>query len=168
MAPAGFNQPSYHADAGLDLNLHRWFAEAEAGVDSADDQQTRTGYILRAHGLLLLQATHHWRLGGGVHYSQLTTSTYTKHDRWPVVAAMYENDWVRSTLEYLLPGSDGRYSLTGPLIDLRVRIAGGFYFRERVAAFAFRNPFGGDSAYHPGAEGDIGLIYVLHDRVPRN
>jgi hypothetical protein len=168
LAPAGFAQPSYNADAGVDLNLHRWFTEAEVGVDSANDQQTRNGYKLRAHGLFLLHATHHWRFGGGVHYSQLTTSTYTKHDRWPIVAAMYENDWVRSTLEYLLPGGDARYGLTGPVVDLRVRISGGFYFRERVAAFAFKNSSGSDFAYHPGAEGDIGLIYVIHDSVPQN
>jgi len=164
LAPAGFNQPKYNTDAGLDLKLHRWFTEAEVGADSADDQTTRTGYTLRTHGLLLIQATRRWRFGGGVHYSQLTTSTYVKHDRWPVVAAMYENDWVRSTMEYLLPSSDRRYNLTGPLLDLRVRITGGFYFRERIAAFAFQNPFGSDSSYHPGAEGDIGLMYVFHER----
>ncbi len=164
LAPTGFNQPSYNADAGVDLKLHRWLAEAEGGVDSADDQTTHTGYTLRAHGLFLVRATRRWRFGGGVHYSQLTTSTYTKHDRWPVVAAMYENDWVRSSFEYLLPGSDSRYGLTGPLLDLRVRITAGFYIRERVAAFAFRNPYGGDSGYHGGAEGDFGVMYVVHDR----
>jgi len=167
LAPTGFNQPSYNADAGVNLKLHRWLVEGETGVDSADDQTTRTGYTLRAHGLLLVRATRRWRFGGGVHYSQLTTSAYTKHDRWPVAAVMYENDWVRSSFEYLLPGSDSRYGLTGPLLDLRVRITGGFYIRERVAAFAFRNPYGGDSGYHAGAEGDFGVMYVVHDKVPR-
>ncbi|HUJ95988.1 MAG TPA: hypothetical protein VLW84_12030 [Terriglobales bacterium] len=163
LAPAGFNSPAYHADAGDDLHLRRWFGEAEVGVDTADDQQTRTGFTVRAHGLFMFRATTSWRFGGGLHYSSLNTTTYTKHNHWPVVAAMYENDWFRANLEYLLPGGDRLYRLTGPLVDMSFRIAGGFFFRERVAGFAFRNPYGGDSHYHPGAEADIGLMYVFGD-----
>jgi len=163
LAPAGFNSPLYHIEFGDDLALRRWFTQAEVGVDSADDQQIRTGYTLRAHTLVMFQATPSWRFGGGIHYSELATSKYIKHNRWPVIAAMYESGWFRGTFKYLLPGSDPDYNSTGPLCEMRFHIADGFYFRERIAAFAFRNPYGGDSHYHPGAEADIGLMYVFRD-----
>jgi hypothetical protein len=161
---AGFATPYYNGDAGVNVTLRRLFVEAEVGADSGNKLDTKDGYTVRTHGLLMLQATRRWRFGGGIHYSALTTSQYKKHDRWPVVAAMFEKSWFRGNFEYLLPGSDRGYNLNGPLIDLRFRISKGVYYRQRLVAFVYRNPFEAVPSYHTSSELDYGLIYVFRDR----
>jgi hypothetical protein len=105
-------------------------------------------------------------LGGGVRYSEVTTSLYKKHDRWPVAEAMYERRWLRANVEYLAAGSDHRYHLTGALLDLRIRLGRGVYYRERVSGFVYRNPFEVNPSYHKGSDLDYGMIYVFKHRAP--
>jgi hypothetical protein len=164
---SGYTSPFFDANTGLDADLRPLFVEAEVGADTANKQDTRDGYTVKAHGLLMLRVASGWHLGGGVRYSELTTSLYKKHDRWPVAAVMFQRKWFRGNVEYLAPGSDHRYHLTGALLDLRIRLARGIYYRERVSGFVYRNPFEANPSYHKGSDLDYGLIYVFNDR-PRS
>jgi hypothetical protein len=164
---SGYTSPFFEGNTGFDVDLRPLFVEGEVGADTANKQDTGNGYTVIAHGLLMLQVARGWHLGGGVRYSELTTSLYKKHDRWPVAAAMFERKWFRANVEYLAPGSDHRYHLTGALLDLRIRVAHGFYYRERVSGFVYRNPFEATPSYHKGSDLDYGLIYVFKDR-PRS
>ncbi len=167
---AGFGLPgmgfsySYVADAGIDVNIRRLFMQAEIGADTGYKEDVHDGYTVRTHGTLMLRTTKSWSFGGGIHYSALTTSAYKKHNRWPALAAMYEHDFLRGTLNYLLPGSDDRYNLTGAIVDLRFRLKRGLYWRQRLGIFVFRNPFEANPSYHKGAELNWSLAYVFRDR----
>jgi hypothetical protein len=156
-----FQSPYYNADAGIDWgNLRPIFFEAEAGADTANPTPLRDGYTVRAHGLVMVRATPHWRFGGGVHFSELFSSKYDNHSTWPTVGAMFEQDWFRLNAQYLIPTSTD-YSLNGPLFDVRMHIKKGFYFRERVGIYAYRNPNGASPAHHVSAVVDFGVLYVF-------
>jgi hypothetical protein len=108
----------------------------------------------------MLRATQHWRLGGGVHFSELFTCKYDNHSTWPTVGAMFEHHWFRLNAQYLIPtGTD--YTLNGPLFDMRMHIKRRFYFRERVGVYAYRNPNGATPSHHVSAVADFGVIYVF-------
>jgi hypothetical protein len=164
LSNSGYTSPYFDGNTGVDVDLRRFFVEAEGGADTANKQDTGNGYTVKAHGSLLLQVAAGLYFGGGVRYSEVTTSQYKKHDRWPVAEAMYERRWLRANVEYLAPGSDHRYHLTGALLDLRIRLARGVYYRERVSGFVYRNPFEVNPSYHKGSDLDYGMIYVFGDR----
>jgi hypothetical protein len=164
LSGSGYKSPYFDGNTGVDVNFHRFFAEAEGGADTANKRDTGNGFTVKAHSFFVLRVTRALSFGGGVRYSELTTSQYKKHDRWPVAEAMYERRWLRANVEYLAPGSDHRYHLTGGLLDLRIRLARGIYYRERVSAFVFRNPFEAHPSYHRGSDLDYGVIYVFKDR----
>ncbi|HXM23392.1 MAG TPA: OmpA family protein, partial [Terriglobales bacterium] len=132
----------------------------EAGADTANPDGLKDGVTVRAHGFVMLHATEHWRLGGGIHFSELFTSKYDNHSTWPTVGAMFEQDWFRRNAQYLIPtGTD--YSLTGPLFDMRMHMKGRFYFRERVGIYSYRNPNQATPSHHVSAVADFGVIYVF-------
>jgi hypothetical protein len=164
LSDSGYTSPYFDGNTGIDVDLGRFFVEAESGADTAKKQDTGNGYTLKAHGLLMFRVARGFYFGGGVRYSEVTTSLYKKHDRWPAAEAMYERRWLRANVEYLAPGSDHRYHLTGGLLDLRIRLAKGIYYRERVTGFVYRNPFEVNPSYHKGSDLDYGLMYVFKDR----
>src|ERR1700674_3632514 len=71
---SGYTSPFFDANTGVDVDLRPLFVEAEVGADTANKQDTRDGYTAKAHGLLMLRVASGWHLGGGVRYSELTTS----------------------------------------------------------------------------------------------
>jgi hypothetical protein len=156
-----FQSPYYNADGGVDWgNLQPIFFEVEAGADTANPKPLKDGATVRAHGVVMVRATPHWRLGGGVHFSELFTSKYDNHSTWPTLGAMFEQDWFRLNAQYLIPtGAD--YSLTGPLFDMRMHIKKRFYFRERVGIYAYRNPNEASPSHHVSAVADFGILYVF-------
>ena len=156
-----FQSPYYNGDAGIDWGkLRPVFFEAEAGADTANPSPLNNGYTVRAHGLVMMRATPHWRLGGGVHFSELFSSKYNNHSTWPTLGVMFERDWFRLNAQYLIPTSTD-YSLNGPLFDMRMHLKRRFYFRERVGIFAYRNPNDGSPSYHVSAVADFGVLYVF-------
>jgi hypothetical protein len=156
-----FQSPYFNVDAGVDWgNRTPIFVEGEVGADTANPNGSKDGTTFRAQGVLMWRATTHWRIGGGVHFSELFTSRYDNHGTWPTVGAMFEQDWFRLNAQYLIPtGSD--YSLTGPLFDMRMHIRNGFYFRERVGIYAYRNPNEPNPSHHVSAVADFGILYVF-------
>jgi hypothetical protein len=156
-----FHSPYYNVDAGVDWGAQGpTLLEAEAGADTANPKPLKDGFTVRAHGLVMLRATHNWRLGGGIHFSELFTSKYDNHSIWPTVGAMFEQDWFRLNAQYLIPtGTD--YSLTGPLFDMRMHIKKRFYFRERVGIYSYRNPNEASPSHHVSAVADVGILYVF-------
>jgi outer membrane protein OmpA-like peptidoglycan-associated protein len=156
-----FQSPYYNADAGIDWgNLHPIFFEAEIGADTANPNPLKDGFTVRAHGLVMVRSTEHWRFGGGVHFSELFTSKYDNHSTWPTLGAMFEQDWFRLNAQYLIPtGTD--YSLTGPLFDMRMHMRKGFFFRERVGIYSYRNPNEVSPSHRVSAVADFGVLYVF-------
>jgi hypothetical protein len=156
-----FQSPYYNADGGIDWgNLRPIFFEAEVGADTANPKPLKDGYTIRADGLVMVRATQHWRLGGGAHFSELFSSKYNNHSTWPTLGAMFEQDWFRLNVQYLIPtGAD--YSLNGPLFDMRMHMKGRFYFRERVGIYAYRNPNEAIPSHHVSALADFGVLYVF-------
>jgi hypothetical protein len=156
-----FQSPYYNADAGIDWgSLRPIFLEAEAGADTANPRPLKDGYTVRAHGIVMVRATPHWRFGGGVHFSELFSSKYNNRSAWPTLGAMFEQDWFRLNAQYLIPTRTD-YSLTGPLFDMRMHIKGRFYFRERVGIYAYRNPNEAIPSHHVSAVADFGVLYVF-------
>jgi hypothetical protein len=156
-----FQSPYYNADAGVDWgNLRPIFFEAETGVDTANPKPLNNGYTLRAHGLVMVRATPHWRFGGGVHFSELFSSKYNNRSAWPTVGAMFEQDWFRLNAQYLIPTTTD-YSLNGPLFDMRMHLKQKFYLRERVGIYAYRNPNETSPSHHVSAVVDFGVLYVF-------
>ena len=157
-----FQSPYYYGDVGVDWgSLRPIFYEAEAGADTANPTGLTDGVTVRAHGVVLFRATTHWRLGGGVHFSELLTSQYDNHSVWPTVGAMFQQDWFRLNAQYLIPTSTD-YSLTGPLFDMRMHLKQRFYFRERVGIYVYRNPNQESPSHHVSAVADFGILYVFH------
>jgi outer membrane protein OmpA-like peptidoglycan-associated protein len=154
-----FQSPYYNADAGIDWgNPRPIFLEGEIGADTANPNPLKDGYTLRAHGVVMVRATKHWRLGGGFHFSELFTSKYDNHSTWPTLGAMFEQDWFRLNAQFLIPtGTD--YSLAGPLFDMRMHLKGRFYFRERVGIYSYRNPNEVSPSHHVSAVADFGVLY---------
>jgi len=157
----GFQSPYYNADVGVDWgSLHPIFFEAEAGADTANPKGLDNGVTMRAEGIAMVRVTPHWRLGGGVHFSELFTSKYNDHSTWPTVGAMFERDWFRLNAQYLIPtGTD--YTLNGPLFDMRMHMKSRFYLRERVGIYDYRNPNEASPSHHVSAVADFGAIYVF-------
>jgi hypothetical protein len=156
-----FQSPYYNADAGVDWgDLRPIFFEAETGVDTANPKPLNNGYSLRAHGLVMLRATPRWRLGGGVHFSELFSSKYNNHSTWPTVGAMFEQNWFRLNAQYLIPTTTD-YSLNGPLFDIRLHLKQRFFFRQRVGIYAYRNPNEASPSHHLSAVVDFGVLYVF-------
>ena len=156
-----FQSPYYNADAGVDWgNLGSIFVEGEIGVDTANPNGLKDGTTFRAQVVAMWRVSPHWRLGGGVHFSELFTSQYDNHSTWPTVGALFEQDWFRLNAQYLIPTTTD-YSLTGPLFDMRMHIRNGFYLRERVGIYAYRNPNEPSPSHHVSAVADFGVIYVF-------
>jgi hypothetical protein len=156
-----FQSPYYNGDVGVDWgNLRPVFVEAEAGADTANPTGLNNGVTFRVHGVVMWRATRHWRLGGGVHFSELFTSKYDNHSTWPTVGAMFEQDWFRLNAQYLIPTSTD-YTLNGPLFDMRMHLKKRFYFRERVGIYAYRNPNEASPSHHVSAVVDFGILYVF-------
>jgi hypothetical protein len=42
---------------------------------------------------MMVRASPHWRLGGGVHFSNLFASKFDKRSIWPTLGALFEKDW---------------------------------------------------------------------------
>src|SRR5579872_5176801 len=117
----GFQSPYYNADIGVDWgDLRPTFFETEVGADTANPNGLSNGTTVRAHGVVLWRANPHWRLGGGVHFSDLFTSKYDKQSFWPTLGAMFEKDWFRLNAQLLIPASSD--NLVGPLFDVRMHL----------------------------------------------
>ena len=68
----GFQSPYYDADVGVDWgSLRPTFYEAEVGADTANPNGINNGTTFRAEGVVLWRTSPHWRLGGGIHFSDL-------------------------------------------------------------------------------------------------
>jgi hypothetical protein len=156
--------PSYNADAGVDLLHKKLLVEVEGGGDTADASRGSDGHTFRLHGLAFYRIASRWRLGAGVHFSEFSSSTYKKRDLWPTVAAMYEHDWLRANIQYLLPGTNHDYRETGPLVDLRFHLIKNFYFRQRSALLFYRDALESPPGRHVGSELTFGVLYEFHRR----
>jgi len=156
-----FQSPYYDADVGVDWgSLGPIFVEAEAGADTANPKPLNNGVTMRALGVVMVRTSQHWRLGGGVHFSELLTSQYNNHSTWPTVGAMFEQEWFRLNAQYLIPTTTD-YTLNGPLFDARVHLKGKFYFRERLGVYGYRNPNEAYPSHHVSAVVDFGVLYVF-------
>ena len=156
-----FRSLYYNVDGGMDWGTSKpIFVEAELGADTANPDPLKDGTTIRAHGLVMAKTKGPWRFGGGVHFSELFTSRYDNHSTWPTVGAMFEQGWFRLNAQYLVPTTTD-YSLTGPLFDLRMHMKRGFYLRERVGIYAYRNPNEANPSHHVSAVADFGVIYVF-------
>jgi len=160
----GKSNPNYNADAGVDLNHNRLFAEFEGGADTANESGGSTGYTYRLHGLLFYRGKSRWSYGGGVHYSEFTAQLYKKHDLWPTLALLYERGPARVNFQYLFPGENTDYHEQGPLVDLRVHLIKGFYYRQRTDVLFYRDALQSPPAHHVGSENTFGVLYVFGKR----
>jgi hypothetical protein len=155
----GFQSPYYNGDVGVDWgDLHSTFFEGEAGADTANPNGLNNGTTFRAHGVVMWRTTPHWRLGGGVHFSDLFTSKYDKDSVWPTLGAMFEKDWFRLNAQFLIPTSPD--DLAGPLFDMRMHLRKRFYFRERVGIYWYVSSEASPSR-HVSAVADFGVLYVF-------
>jgi hypothetical protein len=156
----GFQSPYYNGDVGVDWgDLHSTFFEAEAGADTANPNGLDNGVTFRAHGTVMWRATPHWRLGGGIHFSNLFSSRYDKRSIWPTLGAMFEKDWFRLNAQLLIPTSPD--DLVGPLFDMRMHLRKKFYFRERVGIYWYVSFNEASPSRHPSAVADFGVLYVF-------
>jgi hypothetical protein len=155
-----FQSPYYNGDVGVDWgDLHRTFFEAEAGADTANPNGLDNGVTFRAHGAVMWRPTPLWRLGGGVHFSDLFSSRYDKRSVWPTLGAMFEKDWFRLNAQLLIPTSPD--DLVGPLFDMRMHLRKRFYFRERVGIYWYVSFNEASPSRHPSAVADFGVLYVF-------
>lgn len=155
----GFQSPYYIADIGVDWgDLRATFFEAEAGADTANPNGLNNGVTLRGHGLVMWRATPHWRLGGGLHFSDLFTSRYDKQQVWPSLGAMFERDWFRLNAQFLIPTSPT--ALVGPLFDMRMHLKRRFYLRERIGIYWYVTDLE-PSSRRASAVADFGILYVF-------
>ena len=155
----GFQSPYYTADVGVDWgDLRPTFFEAEAGADTANPNSLNTGVTFRAHGVVMWRATPHWRLGGGIHFSDLFTSKYGKQQVWPTLGAMFEKQWFRLNAQLLIPTSPN--ALVGPLFDMRMHLKKRFYLHERVVIYWYVTDLE-PSSRRASAVADFGILYVF-------
>ncbi|GEM_PF-4430851 len=160
----GKSNPNYNLDGGVDLSHQRLFAELEAGADTANASGTSNGYNIRTHALAFYRGKGHWSIGGGIHYAEFKSNSYTKHDFWPTAALLYDLKWLRLNSQYLFPGSNSDYHETGPLFDLRIRLTHGFYYRERFSVLHYTDNLQNPPQVHWGREATFGIMYVFRDR----
>ena len=154
----GFQSPYYNADVGVDWgDLRPTFFEAEFGADTANPTGINNGATVRGHGVVMWRTSPHWRLGGGIHFSELYTSIYDKQSIWPTLGAMFENHWFRMNAQMLIPPSPNQ--LVGPLFDMRVHLRKSLYFRERVGIYWYVGST--DPSRHASAVADFGVLYVF-------
>ena|SRR3981081_4307351 len=155
----GFQSPYYNVDAGIDWGkLHPILFEAEAGADTANPTPLKDGYTVRGHGFMMVRASPHWRLGGGVHFSNLFASKFDKRSIWPTLGALFEKDWFRLNAQLLIPTTPDE--LVGPLFDMRIRLTKKFYFRERVGIYWYV-PNSANHSRQASAVADFGILYVF-------
>jgi hypothetical protein len=155
-----FQSPYYNGDVGVDWgDLGPTFVEAEAGADTANPDGLNNGATFRAHGVVMWRANPQWRLGGGVHFSDLFASAYGKRDVWPTLGAMFEQGRFRLNAQLLIPTNPN--ALVGPLFDMRVHLRKKLYFRERVGIYWYVNPTEASPSRHASAVADFGVLYVF-------
>jgi hypothetical protein len=160
----GKSNPNYDVDAGTDVSYQKLFVELEAGADTANASGTSDGYNIRTHVLAFYRKTDRWSFGGGMHYAEFKSKAYTKHDFWPTLAVLYDRKWLRLNSQYLLPGSNSDYHETGPLLDLRLRLTHGFYYRDRFALLHYTNELQSPPQVHWGREATFGILYVFPEK----
>ena len=160
----GKSNPNYNADAGIDVKYQRLFGEVEAGFDTANASGTDKGCNIRTHGLAFYRVKGHWNIGGGMHYAEFKSNSYTKHDFWPTFAALYDGKWLRLNSQYLFPGSNSDYHETGPLFDLRLRLTHGFYYRDRFALLHYTDNLQSPPEGHWGREAMFQVLYVFKEK----
>jgi hypothetical protein len=160
----GKSNPNYNADGGADLTYNHLFGEFEAGGDTANALDTDNGHTFRTHALLFYRGKRHWSYGGGVHYSEFFSNSYNQHELWPTAALLYDGEWLRANLQYLVPGPNSNYPENGPLVDLRLRLTHGFYGRTRVGIFFYRDNLQYPQENHIGREAFFDILYVFHDK----
>jgi hypothetical protein len=154
-----FQSPYYNGDVGVDWgDLHPTFFEAEAGADTANPNGLDNGVTFRGHGVVMWRANPHWRLGGGLHFSDLFSSKFDKNSIWPTLGVMFEKDWFRLNAQLLIPTSPN--DLVGPLFDMRMHLRKRFYFRERVGIYWYVSDNASPSR-HASAVADFGVLYVF-------
>lgn len=155
----GFQSPYYDADIGVDWGNHRpTFLEAEVGADTANPNGLSNGVTFRAEGVVLWRTTPHWRLGGGIHFSDLFTSKYGQEHVWPTLGTMFEENWFRLNAQLLIP--TGPNALVGPLFDMRMHLKKRFYLRERVGVYWYVTDIE-PSSRRASAVADFGILYVF-------
>jgi hypothetical protein len=155
----GFQSPYYDADVGVDWGDHRpTFFEAEVGADTANPNGLNNGATFRAEGIVMWRSTPHWRLGGGIHFSDLFTSRYGQDHVWPTLGAMFEENWFRLNAQLLIPTSPT--ALVGPLFDMRTHLKKRFYLRERVGIYWYVTDIV-PSSRRASAVADFGVLYVF-------
>jgi hypothetical protein len=155
----GFQSPYYDADVGVDWGDHRpTFFEAEVGADTANPNGLNNGATFRAEGIVMWRSTPHWRLGGGIHFSDLFTSRYGQDHVWPTLGAMFEENWFRLNAQLLIPTSPT--ALVGPLFDMRTHLKKRFYLRERVGIYWYVTDIV-PSSRRASAVADLGVLYVF-------
>jgi len=54
--------------------------------------------------------------------------------------------------------------MTGPLLDLRMQIGRGFYYRELVGVFFYRDVLQFPTTRRVGSEATFGILYVFHEQ----
>jgi hypothetical protein len=154
-----FQSPYYNGDLGIDWgDLHGTFFEAEAGADTANPNGLDNGVTLRGHGIVMWRTSPHWRLGGGLHFSDLFSSKFDKHSIWPTLGTMFEKNWFRLNAQFLIPTSPN--DLVGPLFDVRMHLRKKLYLRERVGIYWYVSEDASPSR-HASAVADFGVLYVF-------
>lgn len=154
-----FQSPYYNGDVGIDWgDLHPTFFEAEVGADTANPNGLNNGVTFRGHGVVMWRATPHWRLGAGLHFSDLFSSKFDRNSIWPTLGGMFEKDWFRLNAQFLIPTSPDE--LVGTLFDIRMHLRKKFYFRERVGIYWYVSDYANPSR-HASAVADFGVLYVF-------
>jgi len=160
----GKSNPNYNVDAGGDLSYQKLFGEIEAGADTANANGADNGYTIRTHGLAFYRGKGSWSYGGGLHYSEFQSSSYKQHELWPTVALLYDKRWVRANFQYLIPAGGSNYPENGPLVDLRLRLTHGFYYRARVGLLFYHDNLESPQGNRTAGEAFFDILYVFHDR----
>jgi hypothetical protein len=162
LAGAGLNGGGYQTvsglgGAGLMLDSKHFAWHGEGYYNAARKTNDGTGNNPKGHdrGLVssvYLRFSNRWLLGAGARWSQLSTTNYTKTQWRPTFGVGLDYfDWqcqdcdnfsTRLFLDYVLPGSDWRNGLNGPLFSMYIPSPARhkhWFLRETFGVFVFHD-----------------------------
>ncbi|HWF92122.1 MAG TPA: hypothetical protein VN684_07545 [Terriglobales bacterium] len=160
----GYHPTAALGGGGFQTETSHFLATFESFADDSQKLDSGTGWTARMRSVAFFRPTKNLFFGGGISYSALWTSPYSKNTWHPRVGGGFdhfsERFSIRGQAEYVLIGTDHFNSVQGPEFNVYVpspRSHAHWIYRETIGAYRFYPTAGASSVF--GTESRFTMMY---------
>lgn len=159
----GYAVLAYRVETGLNVESRQWVMKGSAAYDDGHkvndgDQPNPSGHDRYLESAIYFRPainplSGHWFVGGGLSWSQLSTTNYSKSDRRPLIGGGYDfslrscpacrRDFsMRIAMDWLMAGSDWQNGSRGPQITFSLpglREQRHWFWQQRIGVFQYHD-----------------------------